>query len=218
MPPCALGEKGHVRLPRSTDSIEEVDANNAMEETKAAIRYTITVRASRFTVRAFASGMLSALGHNPTIAIRDFTGEAQVNPDKLEESSLRITVNAASLEVADNISDKDRREIERQMHDDVLEVSRYPEIVYECSRISASKTAEGQYQVTLDGDLTLHGVTRNQAVSARVMLNGETLVAFGDFSLRQSDYDIKLVSALGGTLKVKDDVKGSFNIVAGRQD
>jgi polyisoprenoid-binding protein YceI len=189
-----------------------------MEETKAAIRYTINVRASRFTVRAFASGMLSALGHNPTIVIRDFTGEARVNPDKLEESSLRITVNAASLGVADNISDKDRREIELQMHDEVLEISRYPEIVYECSRLSASKTAEGQYQVTLDGDLTLHGVTRNQAVSARVMLSGETLVAFGDFSFRQSDYDIKLVSALGGALKVKDEVKGSFNIVAGKQD
>jgi polyisoprenoid-binding protein YceI len=108
-----------------------------------------------------------ALGHNPTIAIRDFTGEAQVDPDKLEESSLRITVKAASLGVTDNVSDKDRREIERQMHDEVLEVSRYPEIVYECSRLSASKIADGQYQVTLDGDLTLHGVTRNLPLSAR---------------------------------------------------
>jgi len=189
-----------------------------MEETKAAIRYTINVRASRFTVRAFASGMLSALGHNPTIAIRDFTGEAQINADKLEESFLRITVNAASLGVADNISDKDRGEIERQMHDEVLEVSRYPEIVYECSRLSASKSAEGQYQVTLDGNLTLHGITRKQAVSARVMLSGESVVAFGDFSLRQSDYEIKLASGLGGALKVKDEVKGSFNLVAGKQD
>lgn len=189
-----------------------------MEETAAAIRYTINVRASRFTVRAFASGMLSALGHNPTIAIRGFTGEAQVNPDKWEESSLRIIINAASLEVTDNISDKDRREIERQMHDDVLEVSRYPEIVYECSRIAASKTAEGQYQVNMDGELTLHGVTHKQAVSARVMQSEEKIVAFGDFSLLQSDYEIQLVSALGGTLKVKDEVKGSFNIVAGKQD
>jgi polyisoprenoid-binding protein YceI len=86
--------------------------------------------------------------------------------------------------------------------------------VYECSRLSASKIAEGQYQVALDGDLTLHGVTRNQPVSARVTVNAETLVAFGDFSLHQSDYEIKLVSALGGALKVKDEVKGSFNIVA----
>jgi polyisoprenoid-binding protein YceI len=190
-----------------------------VEETKAtATRYLINARASRFTVRAFATGMLSALGHNPTIAIRDFSGEVQVNPDKLEESALRITVNAASLGVADNISEKDRREIERQMHDEVLEVSTFPEIVYECTRLSASKTAEGQYQVTLDGDLTLHGVTRSQPISARVTISGESLVAFGDFSLHQSDYEMKLVSALGGALKVKDEVKGSFNIVALKQD
>lgn len=205
-------------LPGSTDLISKADSNQVMEETKAtAIRYVINARASRFTVRAFASGMLSALGHNPTIAIRDFSGEVQLNPDKLEEASLRINVKAASLGVADNISDKDRREIERQMHDEVLEVSTYPEIVYECSRVSASKIADAQYQVTLDGDLTLHGVTRNLPVSARVTVSGETLGVFGDFSLRQTDYEIKLVSALGGALKVKDEVKGSFNIVARKQ-
>ena len=115
-------------------------------------------------------------------------------------------------------AEKDRREIKRQMRDDVLEVSRYPEIVYECSRFSASKIAEGQYQLTLNGDLTLHGITRNRPLSARVTVSGDTLVGFGDFSLNQSDYEIKLVSALSGTLKVKDEVKGSFNLVARTQD
>ena len=47
-----------------------------------AVRYAIDGRISRFTVRAFASGMLSAFGHSPTIAIRDFAGEAQFNPDQ----------------------------------------------------------------------------------------------------------------------------------------
>lgn len=205
-------------MSRSTDTLKKVDLNNAMQETQAAIRYTINVRASRFTVRAFASGVLSAFGHSPTIAIRDLTGEVQVNQDKLEESSLRLAIKAASLEVADNVSDKDRREIDRQMHDDVLEVSQFPQIVYECSRLSATKIAEGQYQVTLDGDLTLHGVTRSQPVSARVTVSGDQLTAFGDFTVHQSDYEIKLVSAMGGALKVKDEVKGSFNIVARKQD
>lgn len=94
-------------------------------------------------------------------------------------------------------AEKDRREIERQMRDDVLEISRYPEIVYEFSRFSASKIAEGQYQLTLNGDLTLYGITRNRPVSARVTVSGETLVGFGDFSLDQSDYEIKLVFGTG---------------------
>ena len=48
-----------------------------LQET-AVSHYVLDKSASRFTVRAYASGMLSVLGHNPTIAIRDFSGEASL--------------------------------------------------------------------------------------------------------------------------------------------
>ena len=57
-------------------------------ETSALI-YRVDARRSRFVLRAFATGLLSAFGHSPTIAIRDFMGEVQFSPDHLEESSLR---------------------------------------------------------------------------------------------------------------------------------
>ena len=78
--------------------------------------YTIDPGMSRFTVRAFASGMLSALGHNPTIAIRDFQGEANFSANDGEGGALRLRINPKSFTVRDNISDKDRREIERIMN------------------------------------------------------------------------------------------------------
>ena len=37
-----------------------------------------------------ATGLLSAFGHNPTIAIRKFTGEAWFRPQAPEQSSLRL--------------------------------------------------------------------------------------------------------------------------------
>jgi polyisoprenoid-binding protein YceI len=183
----------------------------------ATVRYLADAAKSKFTVRAFATGLLSAFGHSPTIAIPDFQGEALVNPDALEESSLRIVIQAASLVVTDDISTKDREEINRRMHEEVLESDGYPEISYECSKVSASKTGEGQYWVALNGDLSLHGITRSQPVSARVTLDGQTLRAFGEFSVRQSDYEIKLVSAAGGTVKVKDEINLSFDIIARKQ-
>ena len=180
----------------------------------ATVRYLTDGKGSRFTVRAFATGLLSAFGHNPTIAIPDFQGEVLVDPSAVEGSSLRFVAQAASLVVTDDISDKDRDEINRRMHDEVLESEGYSEIVYECSKISASKTGEGQYWVGLNGELTLHGVTRTQPISARVTLNGDTLRAAGDFSVSQSDYDIKPVSAAAGTVKLKDELKLSFDIIA----
>jgi polyisoprenoid-binding protein YceI len=169
-------------------------------------------------VQVFSGGILSAFGHSPTIALRDFSGEAEVNPDDLERSRLKVTVQVHSLTVTDDISDKDRHEMERTMQEEVLQTSSYPEIVYECSTMAANKTAEGRYAVTLNGELTMHGVTRPHSVPARLVLDGDSLRAFGNFSLRQTHYDLKLASVAGGALKVKDEVKFSFNILARKRE
>jgi polyisoprenoid-binding protein YceI len=182
--------------------------------TNTSVHFVTDARASQFTVQVFSGGLLSAFGHNPTIAIREFLGEAQVNPDDVERSSLRVTVKAESLTVKDNISDKDRGDMERVMHEEILETASYPEIVYQCSNLAATKIAEGQYSVTLHGDLTLHGVTRSHSVPARVALTDDSLRGFGSFTLRQTDYDLKPASLAGGALKVKDELKFSFNILA----
>jgi polyisoprenoid-binding protein YceI len=186
--------------------------------TATSVHYVTDARASQFTVQVFAGGLLSAFGHSPTIAIRDFTGEADVNPDDLERSSLKLTIQAARLTVRDDISDKDRREMERTIQEEVLETSSYPEIVYVCSNLAATKAGEGQYLVTLNGELTMHGITNPQSVQARVALNGDSLRAFGNFSVLQTDYGLKLASAAGGALKVKDEMKFSFNIAARKKE
>jgi hypothetical protein len=69
----------------------------------------------------------------------------------------------------------------------------------------------------LNGRLTLHGVTNNQPVIARVAVFGEMLRASGDFMLNQTDYRIKPISVAGGGLKLKNELKASFEIVARRQ-
>jgi len=181
-------------------------------------RYVIDGRASRFTVRASAAGLLAAMGHNPTVGIHDVSGEMKFSPDKLEASSFRLAIKTSSLSVQDDISDKDRREIERLMNHEVLETSKFPEILYEAPGISVTKMTEMLYSANLNGQLILHGVTRSQPITARVTLLGSMLRASGNFTLNQSDYNIKLISVAGGALKVKDELKFSFEIVARKQE
>ena len=180
-------------------------------------RYLITPMISRFTVKVTATGLLSSFGHSPTIQIRDLKGEILFGRQAVEQGSLHLVVRADSLTVADNISDKDRREIESQMREQVLETSKYPEIVYDSQSVTVKSTADTQSDVVLIGQLTLHGVTRPQKVPARITVTGDLLRAFGEFSLRQSDYNIKPVSAVGGGLKVKDEVTFTFDIAARKQ-
>ena len=181
-----------------------------------AVRYRIDAGQSRFVVRGSADGLLSMFGHDPVIAIRGFGGDARFVPGTLDEASLLMLVQADSLAVVGNVSDKDRREMERAMREDLLEIARYPEIVFMSTSVSASRTGEGQYQARITGKLSLHGVTREHSIDARLMIGDSGLRAQGEFPLRQTDYDIKPVSIAGGTLKLKDELHFSFDIVAGR--
>ena len=176
------------------------------------MRYRVDPQASRFTVRAFAGGPLATVGHSPTFVVRDFRGEVDYDPEAPEASSLRLSVGAASLAVSDSMSDKDRREIERTTQEQVLETGRFPEITYDCP--ASRVTAISPMQLTLAGDLTLHGVTRPQTVSARVYLMGGTLRGQGEATVRQAEFDIRPVSVAGGMLKVKEELKIAFDIVA----
>ncbi len=181
-------------------------------------RYELVASKSRFTVQAFASGLLSGFGHNPTIAIDDFTGEVRFTPETFEDASLKLIVKANSLRVIDDIKDKDRREIENAMFDEVLETGRYTEINFQSTNITIRKISDDRFKAKIIGDLTLHGVTQNGLwIMAQVNKTDDGLRAQGDFTLKQSDYKIKPVSVAGGALKLKDELKFSFDIAARRK-
>jgi polyisoprenoid-binding protein YceI len=108
--------------------------------------------------------------------------------------------------------------MERITKDDVLEVAKYPLITYEASTIAVSNLGDGLFAATANGELSFHGVTRNQTVAARIMGSGEMLRASGDFALKQSDFQIKPVSVAGGALKLKDELKFTFELIARRQE
>jgi polyisoprenoid-binding protein YceI len=196
----------------------QISTENVKSAETATDRYLVDGRSSRFTVRAFATGMLAAMGHNPTIGIRDLSGEITFNPDELKASSLKIVIQSSSLSVQDDISTKDLREMERLMNQEVLETTKFPEILYEAPNISVTRMDATLFSAVLQGNLTLRGVSRSQPINVRVALLGSMLRASGDFTLNQTDYGIKLVSVAGGALKLKDELKFSFEIVARRQE
>ena len=179
--------------------------------------YVLDAAKSRFVVRAYVAGLLSAFGHNPTIAIRSFTGEASLRPDSPELSSLRFEIDAASLAVTGEVNDKDRAEMERSMREEVLETARYPAIGFESAAVNATKITEAMYAMKIAGNLTLHGVTRDVEIPCTVTAGDDSFRAYGDFSIRQTDYGIHPVTVAGGTLKLKDELKFTFDIVGRRK-
>ncbi|MGH9916504.1 MAG: YceI family protein [Pyrinomonadaceae bacterium] len=185
-----------------------------MTAPNTSVTYRIDASKSSFYVKAFIGGLFSAFGHDHNIQVRDFTGEAVFSTEKPDQSSLWITIKAASLAVTDKVSASDRTQIEQTMRDEILETGKYPEITFRSTRVSANKINDSEYDVRIDGNLALHGVTRATTISARVTANGNDLQTRGSLPLRQTDFHIAPASVAVGTIKVKDELKLTFDIVA----
>jgi polyisoprenoid-binding protein YceI len=186
--------------------------------TGACVCFEVDSRASQFNVQAFASGLISGVAHSPKIAIRDWSGEAKFVPGSLKDASLKVRIKTASLEVLDQMRDSDRREIHRVMKEEVLNMARFPEVSFESYEIAPEKQTENVYRVRLAGRLSLHGVTGSQTLSAHVAFGVDSLRAHGEFIVLQTDYDIPVASIAGGTLRLRDDLKFTFYVVARKRN
>jgi polyisoprenoid-binding protein YceI len=193
-------------------------AISSAASSRSGVRYMIDTRTSQFTVQAFASGLIATIAHSPKIAIRDWTGVVQMASDKLESAFLEARVKSSSLEALDELPDRDRRELHRVMYNEVLEAQQFPEIAYDSTEISAEKMKEDLYRLNVSGRLTLHGVSKDQNFVAQASLGVDSVRAHGSFTLLQSDYNIRVASIAGGTLKLQDELKFTFYVVARKQE
>jgi polyisoprenoid-binding protein YceI len=178
------------------------------------VHYVMDTRLSQFTVQAFASGMISVMAHSPKIAIRDWTGEVRFEPESLKDAFLAVRGKTTSFEVTDQLREDDRRQLHRVMNEEVLEVTAFPEFMFESTSVTAEKQKQDLYRVNVMGKLTLHGVTNGHSFFAQVAFGADSFRTYGDFTLLQTDYAIKVASIAGGTLKLQDELKCSFYVVA----
>ena len=182
------------------------------------VQYQLDPKASQFTVQAFANGLIAAVAHSPKIAIRDWNAEAQFVPGSLSSASLRVRIKSNSLQVLDEMRDDDRRKLHRVMNDEVLETARFPEIKFESTEVAAENQNESLFRVRVSGNLTLRGVTANHLFNAQVAMGVDSLRAYGEFVLLQSDYRMPIAAIAGGTLRLRDELKFSFYVVGRKQE
>ena len=179
--------------------------------------YILDAAQSRFEIRATATGLLAAFGHNPVIAIRKFTGEVFYRPQAPERSSLRMEIDPTSLAVGGDVDPRYRGEMERTLREELLETARHPEIRFEGSAVQANRICEGMFRARIEGKLTLHGVVRDLEIPCTYTPGEDSIRANGEFTIRQTEYRIKLVSVAGGTLKLKDELEIAFDILGSRR-
>lgn len=154
---------------------------------KSTVQFVIDTKASLFTVQAFADGIVAVVAHSPKFAMRDVTGAIEFDPGAFENSPVRTEIKLASLDIMDEATMAERREIQRVMFDEVLEKNLHPVATLRSSRVSANKVADNVFRADVFGEPTLHGLTRRRGIDSQVSVGEDTLRAQGSFSLLQSD-------------------------------
>lgn len=159
-------------------------------------------------VFTFKEGLLSPIAHDLKLRVSRFSIEVDD-----ESHAVTATFDTGSLEVVtamkdgrDNpsaLSDKDRREIESNIHADVLHPTRHPEAVFRSTDVQ--KKSSGW---EIAGELALHG--KGRPLRTKATVEGDDLVV--EVTLHQPDFGIKPYKAAFGTLKVQADVKVRLSV------
>jgi polyisoprenoid-binding protein YceI len=180
--------------------------------------YSVAAGHSKLEIHVYKEGMFKAFGHDHLIVAKEISGEAQFDAQKIKDSTVRLEIATQLLTVVDpGESEKDRRDVQATMAGEkVLDVAKFPEITFISSGISGAKKNGDGWDLTLTGKLKLHGVEKTVSFPLHVRTEDALLRGEGEISVLQTDYGITPVKVGGGTVKVKDKLRISFNILASK--
>jgi polyisoprenoid-binding protein YceI len=167
-------------------------------------------------VTASRGGLAWFKGHSHLLAVREFSGTAVLAPDVINPASLQMTIRADSLEeTSDEFTPQQKQIINRELDEIVLESAKYPEITFRSTDVKG-KFAGGAFEAEIGGEMTLHGVTRRVVIPARVTVSGDNLRAEGSFEINRKKFNVNATNAFHGFVRIKHELKFTFDIVAQR--
>jgi polyisoprenoid-binding protein YceI len=163
-------------------------------------------------LRTGCTGVGSAVGHDLTIEVTDWSVELNVPDTGPADATATARIELGSLAVREGtggarpLSDKDRGEIENNSQR-TLDVGRHPTATFESTGVIT-----GDGHATISGTLTLHGIAAPIDVEVREVTPDRYRAAT---VVTQSSHGIKPYSALLGALKVRDDVEVEIEVGLG---
>ncbi len=182
--------------------------------------YTIDSSRSRLEIEVFRGGILKSFGHNHTISAGMFSGKVRLNPEKLTESSVSLTIDADSLVVLDpDASEKERGDVQTTMKSPrVLDPMAFPRITFISTQVRKTAQVENGLEIRLTGRLNLHGTEKEISLPVRLTFERDLLHVTGTTFINQTDFGINPIKLAGGTVRVKDQVKLNFDLQARRAE
>jgi polyisoprenoid-binding protein YceI len=184
----------------------------AAQKGKARV-YLFDLAQSQLNLTLTQEGLLSKKYPTHQVAIKNFSGKATLPRDE-RQTAVELEAEAKSFVNVDKaMSEFERRGFQDVLQNKVLESERYPTIKFKAASVTNLKKSGDSRSFTLNGELSLHGVTKSVAVPVNVTLADDQLRATGEAKLKQSDFGIEPYSGGVGLIKIGDELKVTFSIV-----
>ncbi len=158
---------------------------------------------STMTVYVYKEGIFAFAADNHEVSAPIASGSLDD-----ESKAIDVTIDATKMHVLDpTMAPAKRAEVQANMlGPEVLDVAMYPKIEFKSTAVKSGSAGD----LTVTGDLTLHGQTHSIAVQVTSV---DASHFRGSADVRQSEFGITPIRIAGGTVRVKDDVKVDFDIV-----
>jgi polyisoprenoid-binding protein YceI len=125
----------------------------------------------------------------------------------LEASGDALAVTAASFEADLSQLESDEGRRDNRIRSIGLESDTYPTATFvltEALEVPAEALTGATVDVTLTGELTIHGVTKSVSIPAQARLNGDRIEVVGALTFPFSDFDMTPPD-VAGFVQVEDD-------------
>ncbi len=162
------------------------------------VGYRVRERLASLSADSDAVGRTNAITGNATIASSSGT---------LSVTAAEFTVDMTSLK-------SDRQMRDNRLRNGGIQTDSFPTSTFALTTpvaLPAGATSGAAFDVTLHGDLTLHGVTKIVDIPATAQVNGALVQVLGTLSFPFSDYAINAPN-IGGFVAVQDHGTLEFQV------
>lgn len=163
----------------------------------------------RLLVKTGRSGLGRKAGHDLTIEVTRWSGEAVVDAADPARCAITVEAEVDSFAVREGeggvkpLTDGDRAEIRKVLREKILRSAAHPLVTFRSTRVEGTPES-----FTIEGELTIVGETRPVTVRGRIA-DGH---ARGTATVVQSRWGIKPYSTFFGALKLADEVGVEFDV------
>ena len=185
-------------------------------------QFALDTNASQIWLLLQADGPMSKIGHTHVITTHGLQGSVWLHPQADHSGcEFELPVDsfvvddpkeraAAGEEYAEPLDQEARAGTrEHMLGDRQLDAAHYPKVSLQCQHLTG-----GSGEITVELKITVRDHASSLSVPVTWQRNGSTLQAEGVFSFTQTGLGLEPYSLLFGALKVRDEIRARFRLVA----